>query len=274
MAAVRTPESGEQAIYREVESLLDDPGFSGHPLREALERLLGLSKAQSERMERLVRISDGYHDLSRRHGETLVAQYDRQLKRLEKVLRISDRYQRELHETSKVYAEAALRDPLTGIGNRRYLMERLKEETVRAERLGTAYALLMIDADMFKGINDRYGHEAGDKALCAIAEALRGVLREYDVCGRWGGEEFLAVLPDTSQDLALEAAERVRKAVESLVVTLHEDRLPLSVSVGVSSYGAGESFEETLRRADDALYLAKDRGRNRVEVLTGETVVL
>ncbi|SFN05310.1 diguanylate cyclase (GGDEF) domain-containing protein [Formivibrio citricus] len=253
----------EKELIRHIETLLADPAHEGNPLREPLARLLEQNAGQRQRLERLVRISDGYHLLSRANSETLSQQYDRQLRRVEKLMRISDRYQQSLREISEALREASLHDPLTSLGNRRFLMERLGEETGRAVRNSTPYSLGIIDIDFFKSINDRYGHDAGDKALCEVSCAIRDSLREYDICGRWGGEEFLFILPETPLDLAVQVAERVRLGIENI----RHDHIDYRITacIGVTLYRYGEHYSDTIKRADEALRHAKEAGRNRVE---------
>lgn len=249
-------------------ALLDEPAHADNPLRPACAELLSLCTEQQERLSRLVRISDGYHDISRSQNLSLHAQYDRQLRRLEKITRISDRYQQSLHELSAALEEAALSDALTGLHNRRYLMERLKKETLRNDRKAGSFALAILDVDYFKSINDRFGHEAGDFALCQIAQAVQSSIREYDICGRWGGEEFLILLPDTELASAVQVAERIRQEIAQLHLGfLDSSTLPhTTVSIGLSMHMPGEMYSATLDRADSALRNAKSAGRNRIEV--------
>ena len=253
----------EAELIRQIEALLADPAHQDNPLRDPMARLLSYNQGQRERLGRLVKISDGYHSISRNHNQSLAEQYDRQLRRLEKLARISDRYQNSLREVSETLKEASLRDTLTGLGNRRYLMEQIKEETKRANRKSAPYVLGILDVDHFKTVNDRFGHEAGDKALCAIAQAMLGALREYDLCGRWGGEEFVIMLPETTLDFAAQIAERVRQSI--MEVSLDFLDTGISASLGLSTYRPGEPFSDTLNRADSALLKAKSVGRNRVE---------
>ena len=252
-------------LDRQVEALLRDPAHADNPLREPLARLLEENQGQRQRLERLIRISDGYHLMSRSSNETLNEQYDRQLRRIEKLARISDRYQQSLREISEALREASLRDPLTSLGNRRFLMGRLGEETERAARNGGTYSLGILDIDHFKLVNDRYGHDVGDRTLNEVANAIRDALREYDVCGRWGGEEFLIILPETSSELARQVAERVRQRIESVCPDFMD--APVTASIGLTLHRCGESYSATLKRADEALRQAKLAGRNRVETV-------
>jgi diguanylate cyclase (GGDEF)-like protein len=151
--------------------------------------------------------------------------------------------------------EIATRDELTGAYNRRYLVETLAREHARAARLGGRVALCMIDVDHFKQLNDRLGHAAGDRTLKQVAASAARCLRGADVFGRFGGEEFLAVLPDTDREGALQVAERVRAAVQS--------EAGVTVTIGVAQ-AAGEDVNGLLAKADQALYRGKAAGRNRV----------
>lgn len=254
----------EEALIERAAALIVDPAHAGNPLREPLLDLLRLSELQHDRLKRLVSISDGYQLLERNDHLTLTQRYDRELRRIEKLARISDRYQNSLRELSEALKDAALQDPLTGLGNRRFLMERIKEETARAARSNTPYALAILDVDCFKAINDRYGHDGGDQALACIAEAISQSQREYDICGRWGGEEFLILLPATTLDTAMPVLERVRTEI-TMITLPGEQELTLSASLGATEHHPGEAFSDTLRRADKALYEAKARGRNRIE---------
>lgn len=261
--ALLTP--AERDLLAQVESLLADPALQDNPLRAPLAGLLAHSAWQRERLERMVRISDGFQHVTRGEKQSLSEQYDRQLRRLEKLARISDRYQNSLREMSEALREAALHDTLTGLGNRRFLMERLKDETERASRKGLPYAVGILDVDHFKLINDRFGHEAGDQALCLIASTIRDALREYDQCGRWGGEEFLILLPDTSLAFAFQVAERVRLAIRNAAFGFLEGSAGITASIGITAYQPGEPYSVTINRADGALLKAKEIGRDRVE---------
>lgn len=161
--------------------------------------------------------------------------------------------------------ETAERDPLTQLRNRRAFDEAFAAERVRFDRYARPLSLLAMDLDHFKGINDRYGHEAGDEVLRNMARLINGSLRDVDIAARFGGEEFLALLPETGLTAALEAAERIRSAVADAVVDWKGQRIPLRVSIGVASAPETTAHpQELLSAADAALYEAKGRGRNRV----------
>lgn len=165
----------------------------------------------------------------------------------------------------------ATRDSLTGAANRRHFVELAHRERERTLRSGSPLSLCLFDADHFKNINDSHGHVAGDHVLTAIAQAANGALRKSDVLGRLGGEEFGILLPDTELAGALTVAERVREAVAEREVQSGEatsgDRpsISITISLGVAELRGDEPIEALLKRADRALYAAKDLGRNRVQ---------
>ncbi|MEO8804177.1 MAG: GGDEF domain-containing protein [Rudaea sp.] len=155
-------------------------------------------------------------------------------------------------------------DPLTGINNRRTL-ERLAAQAIAlAHRHQRPLSVLMIDADHFKRINDVHGHAAGDEALVTLAGTLQCALRAEDLFGRLGGEEFVAVLPETDEAAARASAERLRVAVESIEFGAQRRLIALRVSIGIAVIADGDDFAAILRRADQAMYAAKRSGRNRV----------
>ncbi len=162
-------------------------------------------------------------------------------------------------------------DHLTGLLNRRYLYERLKDELARSERYGHYLSLLMLDLDGFKYCNDTYGHLFGDKILKIIAETLLNTVRSMDIVARYGGDEFMIILPETRESLARDIAERLRNSVAGKVV-LPEDAAgagshTLTTSIGIVCYPEhGETLETLLERVDVALYRAKNKGKNRIEV--------
>jgi diguanylate cyclase (GGDEF)-like protein len=158
-------------------------------------------------------------------------------------------------------------DALTGLLNRRAFEEALDAEVQRSRRLGEPFSVLMIDADHFKEINDREGHAAGDRALQHLGTLLAAHMRDIDRVGRYGGEEFVVLLPGTARHEALVTAERLREKVQGLPPRWQERALPLTISIGVSKWrGDGDDVASLLARADAALYQAKEAGRNCVAV--------
>jgi diguanylate cyclase (GGDEF)-like protein len=161
----------------------------------------------------------------------------------------------------------AANDDLTGLLNRRAMNDLLDHECRRSERTGTPFSIALLDIDHFKKINDSYGHTAGDAALRRFAETIRKSLRAADSLARWGGEEFLLLLPDTdSRQTAELCQKRIVERIAALKITNEEVTFGLTVSVGVSQHHIGEAHALTLERADRALYAAKEAGRNRVQV--------
>jgi diguanylate cyclase (GGDEF)-like protein len=158
-------------------------------------------------------------------------------------------------------------DPLTGVPNRRQVIEMGQRLMLRCDQDGRPYAMLLLDLDGFKQINDRHGHVAGDKALCSVSQALRRSLRPGDHLGRYGGEEFAVILPDTDAAEAARVAERLRHAVASLEPDWAPGASRVTLSGGIAFSTNGRSdFSQLMVRADQALYRAKDAGRNRIEV--------
>jgi len=160
-------------------------------------------------------------------------------------------------------------DPLTGVPNRRQVIEMGQRLMLRCHQDGRPYAMLLLDLDGFKQINDRHGHVAGDKALCSVSHALRRSLRPGDHLGRYGGEEFAVILPDTDADEAAQVAERLREAVATLEPDWAPGAARVTLSGGIAFATPGRTdFSQLMVRADQALYRAKDAGRNRIEVAT------
>ncbi len=160
-------------------------------------------------------------------------------------------------------------DALTGVLNRRRMRELLDAQANLAERHGSEFALIMADIDRFKAFNDTYGHAFGDRVLHDVASIITDRLRQYDTVARWGGEEFLVMLPDAGTDGARSVAETIHKAVERYAVDHHGRNVGVTITLGVASHVPGASVEDTIRRADEALYRGKQAGRNRV-VLDGD----
>jgi len=158
-------------------------------------------------------------------------------------------------------------DPLTECFNREYLQTALPQMMSAADDKSTPLAAAMVDVDHFKSINDRFGHGVGDRVLIVVAERLRAAIRGADVLVRYGGEEFLALLPNTDAEAAREVGERMRLKMQENPIHAAEQNVELRISVGIAQYrGDSESLATFVRRADTALYSAKGRGRNRVEV--------
>jgi diguanylate cyclase (GGDEF)-like protein len=161
----------------------------------------------------------------------------------------------------------AITDDLTGLVNRRRFLEALDSEVEQAARLGSGLAIVLLDLDDFKGVNDRFGHHSGDRVLEALGALLRHHIRDIDLAARLGGEEFALLLPDIGSSDAVVVAERLcRSLAERPIALVEGNALSSTASFGVAHYLPGDSGEDLLRLADDALYRAKGDGKNRVRV--------
>jgi diguanylate cyclase (GGDEF)-like protein len=166
--------------------------------------------------------------------------------------------------------QQAIRDALTGVHNRRYLTEVTEKELSRAERHQYPVSFILVDLDHFKDINDTYGHQAGDRVLIAIADLLCRETRRSDVVCRYGGEEFLLMLPETNLETALQRAENLRQAIAKANISHETHTLHLTASIGVTMYPAhGKDLDELFKNVDTAMYQSKNSGRNQVSVFEG-----
>ena len=185
------------------------------------------------------------------------------IKRLQEALEEREKELLEVNERLRFMSQT---DGLTGLDNRRHLNERIDEMFQHAQRLTEPFSLVMCDLDKFKSVNDTYGHQAGDEVLKQLAKILKDEAREIDRVGRYGGEEFMLLLPGTVLDAAVTFSERVRKRIEAHTFTFDGGTLTRTASFGVSGWPhptIGDS-DALVRMADDALYVAKETGRNRV----------
>lgn len=170
-----------------------------------------------------------------------------------------------LDETQKRLKHIAVTDELTGLKNRRHIMEQMYKEYQRAVRTGATLSLILLDIDHFKKVNDSFGHAFGDRVLRAVAEEMREGLRTYDLLGRIGGEEFLIISPGSTLDEAAGLAERIRQMIKIRKISDRTREITVTVSAGVTSFSEQDATADAiLQRADEALYLAKQQGRDRV----------
>jgi diguanylate cyclase (GGDEF)-like protein len=169
-----------------------------------------------------------------------------------------------LHQAHERCLEESHTDSLTGIWNRSAIVEMLRREVGHARRSGKSVAVALADLDHFKQINDRYGHSAGDEVLVEAARRLTARIRSYDAVGRYGGEEFLIVLPESEEESALEIADRVRRTFEETPFQVDGQSVRATISIGVATARNADP-EQLVDLADEALYRAKNHGRNRVE---------
>jgi len=169
-----------------------------------------------------------------------------------------------LIESRETLAHQATHDSLTGMLNRRAILDHLNREIERARRHGDALAVGMCDIDHFKQINDAYGHQTGDEALCGLSQILNESLRTYDAVGRLGGEEFLVVTPMKAGTDCAPLFERLCRQIGESLIPTRSGALSISVSIGVACVEPGSKVDDMLEAADAALYRAKNEGRNRV----------
>jgi diguanylate cyclase (GGDEF)-like protein len=170
-----------------------------------------------------------------------------------------------LSDVSNLHYENSITDPLTGLYNRRYFMQQASSALKTARRHEFPISLIMCDIDYFKKINDKFGHDSGDKALQSFSNLLTNRVRDGDTLSRYGGEEFAILLPQTSLDGALVLAERMRHETEQMSIKTPTDTIKFTASFGVTSISAPADFEMSLKIVDDAMYKAKKLGRNRVQ---------
>lgn len=170
----------------------------------------------------------------------------------------------ELQDLNDSYRSMANTDMLTNLPNRRSMQMSLYQEFSRAQRGKQAFSLIVMDIDHFKRLNDTYGHECGDRVLQAVPMITGKVLRTQDICSRWGGEEFLILLPSSDKIGAMQVAERLRKAFEEQSFQHGSNILSVKASFGISEYQSTDDLDTCIRRADENLYKAKSQGRNQV----------
>ncbi|HUB85727.1 MAG TPA: diguanylate cyclase, partial [Rhizomicrobium sp.] len=176
-------------------------------------------------------------------------------------------YADRLRHNVQLSLEMAITDQLTGLHNRRYMSRHLDNLVSSAQKSGKPLAFLIMDIDHFKSVNDTHGHDIGDEVLREFASRISANIRGIDLACRFGGEEFVVVMPDTDMDFASTVAERLRKSVETnpFVISRAPGKLNVTISIGIAaSLSEGDTAEALLHRADQALYRAKREGRNRV----------
>ncbi|TAN60307.1 diguanylate cyclase [bacterium] len=175
---------------------------------------------------------------------------------------LTKRLTNKIAEIRKQIEEMAIQDGLTGISNRRHAFLRGEEEFVRAKRLKRGLCCIMMDVDFFKAVNDKYGHSAGDGVLKELASRAKNVIRKYDILGRYGGEEFLVIMPDANFEQAKTLAERIRTEVKARMI----NDIPVTVSLGTAEINENDTrIDDIIKRADEQLYEAKKAGRNCVK---------
>lgn len=277
LLALVTGQLGELAQYLEHDNADRDAGLAArHTLDQdlageidalggQLEAAPGLGPLQAELKSRMSAITahlQAFHD----QEDARLRAWQERSARLDGRIHELERSARDMEATLRREHERATTDPLTGIPNRAVFDTRMRELCSRPATPGTPGCLLVLDIDLFKQINDRYGHAAGDRALCIVAHQLLAVLRPGDLLARYGGEEFVVILPHADQDAGRDIAERLRRRIEE--TQFHGRRRPvhITISCGITTLRAGDTPDAAFERADQAVYAAKRGGRNRCEL--------
>jgi diguanylate cyclase (GGDEF)-like protein len=210
--------------------------------------------------------NEGLCDLNLSY-EKLLEEFKKEKSRVEKLASELKDTNDKLNEANHLLTESSIRDHLTGLYNRRYLFDVLTREVATVQRYGESLSALLLDIDHFKQINDTYGHNGGDRVLNCVSRIMLESIRGTDIAVRYGGEEFIILMPQTDLIGGKTVAERIRKAIEAFSVSIDGRAVKVTISIGVASCGAGsaaKSPDELVNSADQALYRAKKEGRNRV----------
>lgn len=216
------------------EQLIADERFKDNPLLPELRQLHELYRTLAQRTERMAK--------EKGRLETQLANMNRSLDLATRI------------------------DAMTGLANRRAIMEKIDQEFSRAHRHQRSASIVLADLDNYKFVNDNYGYNTGDDVLVEVARVLRGCVRSEDICSRWGGEEFLILLPETPLDGALAVANKIRESIAMTVFSANRSGINLTASLGVCEYRPDQSILEAIKLADQALQQAKHSGKNRAIV--------
>lgn len=228
------------------------------------ESIEGVLVLQSDNPERAFGQSDaGKFARLRSHAISAVTKM-RQMDQLREQRRLAEHAMEKMASVQKELEQAARTDPLTNLPNRRAMSEQLSQECVRSLRSKSDFVVILTDVDFFKRVNDTYGHEAGDDVLVEVSRRLRSMLRGQDTVARWGGEEFLILLPETGLTGGRLVAEKLRCTIADVPIAHRDIEIDVRMTFGVAVWLRGEDVERTIARADEALYRGKEGGRNRV----------
>ena len=247
----RSGEALNAAVQAEVRDM--------HDTAQRASDLEQLKKDVSQRMEAIGQRMDAF----RKAEDERFEQSEQRMAQMQQRLTSLEQESTELRERVQHEQQRALHDPLTGLANRLAFDERAQQEIARWERYDTPLSLLVLDVDFFKRVNDTYGHKAGDMVLKTIAQLLGKLLRETDFLARFGGEEFVALLPESDSTAALRVAEKLRQGVADCGFHFQGQAVPVTISIGITQLRRGDTMESAFERADNALYSAKEGGRNR-----------
>ena len=256
-------QSDDLAVQRDARLKLDDSlrqhvdDIDAHV--ESAEELDGLKLVVRERITRIRQQVQSFHQSEERRQDEIEADNKRLRARLEQL----EGQTRILEEELKQSEAKLFRDNLTGLPNRLALDHRARLEIARMRRDGKPLTLAIWDLDHFKNINDSLGHQAGDKTLIIVAKTFNNLIRDVDMIARFGGEEFVMLLPGAGGEEAMKVVDRIREKLARTKLRSREQEITVTVSCGVAEFRPGEEMETVFSRADDALYQAKEQGRNR-----------
>lgn len=228
---------------------------------DTINDIATLKEIVADKLQRFQKSVNQYHLDEQHHIKAITTE----LESLRKEFRATNETLNQLKSEKEHLAQKARTDSLTGAFNRLAMEERLLEEMNRFKRYGTVFSILMLDLDLFKLVNDNFGHQVGDRCLMEIVAKIKSKIRNVDFLARYGGEEFVVITPETDVGGALVIAEKLRLSIESTYFMVRGGKVPLTVSVGVSDIQKGDqTAQDVIARADQALYDAKAAGRNQV----------
>lgn len=259
----------EKEIVEQAKQLITEQGCNPEEIKEFLAVFIDAFCLCYREQDRLIRISDRLQEQLLETKKELLFKTDQLKSRAADLKLLNENLALEIATRKRIEKKLqtmANRDALTRVNNRRRFLEFLEMEIKRVKRTDETFSFMMLDIDNFKRVNDQFGHVVGDQVLCHFVTVVLSGIREIDVFGRLGGEEFGLILPETSGEEALIVAERLRSMVENREVVLSAGNINITVSIGVAELKAGESGKQLMARADSAMYIAKQNGRNRIEI--------
>jgi diguanylate cyclase (GGDEF)-like protein len=266
----------EKKVLAQSELLAQQGVDDAEGMRSSFKELIIAYQQSCSEQEQLVRLGDRLQEQLRRVSKELREKNHLLEDQAKHLMVLNTELAHEIETRKALEMELrvlATTDPLTGLYNRRRFLELGEYEIQREHRNHRGLALLALDLDHFKQVNDKFGHAAGDEVLRRFACICKGCLRAMDSIGRTGGEEFAILLPESGPEEACLVAERIRAGVEACPMPSDRDPFHVTVSIGAAGYRTGDNFDQLLARADTNLYAAKNAGRNRVESGAAEQVV-
>ncbi|QEN04397.1 diguanylate cyclase [Thiospirochaeta perfilievii] len=230
--------------------------------------------------QEIINLSEIEHETLLEEYKHLAKSYAKILKQTKKLINLADNTQKRLKESNNLVEDKihqllvaeknlkklATTDSLTGLKNRRGISRCLENCVKRSQNENLPFTIFLMDIDHFKIVNDKYGHATGDRVLKRLSAILKSTLRSHDCIARWGGEEFLIILPETTLDSGYLVAEKIRKNIEKIEINYNNYKIKVTVSLGGCLYNNNLYIEQSIHSADEALYVSKSNGRNRVSL--------